>query len=152
MNLKYIREVSADQEYFGDSDVTHAVIEITLKLLVWINKARKALKSLEADGIELYDYTPEYKRAEVEEPTEDTLHEADFKVDGSILHVQDSRIYWSMYEKHSNVPFSISCIDYTEMDENLKVLRTKPTLLPLMLDHLEYDTSKLLLNERLRTK
>jgi hypothetical protein len=153
MNLKFIREVSCDREYFGDSECpTHAVIEIDPKLLVWINKARKALATLKADGIELFDYTPRLKVAEVEGEEDSTMKDADeFRVDYMLLHITEDRIYWSICEKHSDIMFSISGIYCDELDENAKVLRTKPLDLPLLLEHLKHESSKILLNERMKT-
>jgi hypothetical protein len=156
MNLKYIRQISSDREYFGDSEIpTHAVIEIDRKLLAWIRKAKRAVKDLKASGVEQFDYTPDLKISEdgTDDTSENTLKDADdFRVDYMILHVSDDRIHWDICEKHSGIMFSTEGIYFSEINENLKVLRAKPTLLPLMLDHLKNETSKLLLNERLRTK
>ena len=160
MDLKFIREVYCDGEYYGDAETpTHAIIVINPKDLTWIQKARKALKSLEADDITRFDYTPDLKISEgdlVMNPGQaidlSGLKDADdFHVDYMNLHVHEERIGWEICEKHSGVTFSIESIYFSEIDENLKVLRAKPTSLPLMLEHLENDSSKALLNERLRT-
>ena len=159
MNLKFLREVSCDSEYFGDEQPpTHAIIEITPELLRWIGKARRALKSLEAPQVTMFDYTPQLKVSEedlVMNPGQELdlsgLKDADdFRCDYMILHVSADNIHWEICEKHSSVLFSTNGIFRDEFKENLKVLRTKPTLLPLLVGHLENESAIHLLNERLK--
>jgi hypothetical protein len=173
---KFIREVHCNEE-FGDSYPTFAVIEITPSLYTWILKAVKAIKSLDAAYVEKFDNTPDWKESESGEPIESNLRDWEEGVDYALIKVSDCDILWEMCIKHTNIICNTESISLSQLKEAFKVYNTSieklPGLklqfqeseelreklqvfatddrdLPLMLEHLEHEGSKALLNERLR--
>jgi hypothetical protein len=151
--LKYIVSVNCSSE-FADNIPTHAVIRINQELWRWIQKARVALNELKANGVALYDSTPDLKETtNFEDPLESDLEEWKGNIDnGLTLYVDDNwGIRWTGYIKHSDWLLSTETITYQEIEENLKVLRTKKSEVPLIIGNkLEYKTSNAILNKRLK--
>ena len=147
--LTYMREVHIHNE-FCDDGPTHAIITINNETLSWIRKARKVVKGLEATRIERYDYSPDLKWSGVDEPTEKELTEWDGSADYMLIRVSDIDVTWEGNLKYTDTIFDIESIPLKEINENLRVLKCKKTLLPLMLHDLKYETSQAILNNRLK--
>jgi hypothetical protein len=146
---KWIVPTFCSDEYC-DSYPPYALIEMTPDLYKWIMRALKARKDLEATYIQKFDYTPDWKESETDSPTEaDLVGPDDLRIDYSMISVSDDDVRWNSVLKHSNVEFSTERIPLKEIKEVFKVYNCPKKNLPLLLNNLEYEVSKKLLERKL---
>ena len=140
----YLVQVHVNDDYVDDAP-THAHIFLDKKLLARLYKLRKAVKAVNVAFIGDWDVTPTLLT------DEDISKEWDGSPDSMHLNVTAQNFQWIWYIKHTNIECSTERIDFSELSENLKVLRAKITDLPrLAVIELKNESSKVLVEKRLK--
>jgi hypothetical protein len=143
MILEYVVDVNIHDAYADGPNA--AVIKMSPGLLRRVRSLTKCVKKLKVWQIRDFDYTPEFKFK-----MEENLEDEDTSIDTLLLQVTDMSIGWSGYIKHTDVEISTDDLNLKEINENQKILRAK-VLPPLMIKgKLKYESSQLILHERLK--
>ena len=133
---------------YADDVPSHARITIDNKLLSRIMQLHDAVKKLKAFYIADMDYTPDYMvKTDDDEPLESWESGS---MESVTLRVTESTVYWHGYVKHTDFQIETESITIKELKENFKVMTAKDSTIPLLLNHLKYETSRALFNERLK--
>ena len=112
-----------------------------------IRQLNRAVKKLKAFRIEDFDSTPEFLKGDPDEG--EKLQEWDEgSIDSTLLCVSEEGFNFSGYIKHTDIHIETEEFTMEELSENIKVMKSKS--LPLLLGHLKYDSSKTLLEQRLK--
>ena len=141
-----LKTIVLDEYITGPS---HAEVEFTPQLIYRIQDLSKAAKKLEAYCIQDFNSTPEYK-IETENEDGDTVLEewTEGSIDSPYLNVTQDNVYWSGFIKHTDIRVETEGLSIKELLENLKVTNSKT--LPLLIGQLKFDSSKAILEKRLK--
>lgn len=135
---------------------SYAYIEITSDLYKTIKKAQKFVAMMKGYSFTTFDYTPEWGDPVdgcdlPDNPTYENLSiDEEVRIDNMELKVTTDTVYWSGNIKHADGEYYTDQIPIKELDENFKVLRCKLETLPMFINHCEYESSKRIVNERLK--
>jgi hypothetical protein len=155
----FLKEIYIGDEYYDDG-ADLAYIPIDKELYTRIKEAQEVLNKTGWHKMMDFDSTPVFKdKLEDEDGYEDTIYSAEnlsnlsdneeMRVDTLQISVSNTGVMWVGYLKHTSVEVSTDSIDIEELDENFKVIDAKREDLPLFINNLAYDSSKVLLTKRL---
>jgi len=139
-------------EYASDTP-SHARIVIDRKMRNRIAKLQAAVRKLKVYEISEWDYTPEYLTGP------DDGEEGDYSpwesgssgcMDSLTMRVQDDGVYWHGFVKHTDLMVETERIDIKELKENRRVIMARRVEIPLLMDRLKFNSSRGLLNQRLK--
>ena len=119
-NFKTCVNVHHYNEY-ADNPPTHAVIEITVDMYIWIQTAGAALKRCkESYTMNRFAHIADFGHCETDgEPDVNLFTDGQYRIDVSILNVKnDGELFLEVYEKYSGdkwetEPFEISQIKFS---------------------------------------
>jgi hypothetical protein len=138
--------VCCNDEY-ADNTPSHVAITLDYEDIIFIKKARKYVKDLDAFRMEKFWYGCSYKfRTEDDGPFQDW----EGSLETETLCVSDTEIQVTAYLKHTNVEIFSETIPIKEVLENWRVIKARPKFLPLLINELAFESSKGILEVRLR--
>lgn len=138
--------VYCNDEYAEDTP-SHVAITLDYEDIIFIKKARKYVKDLDAYRMEKFWYGCSYKyRTEDDGPFQDW----EGSLDVETLCVSDTEIQVTAYLKHTNIEIHSETILIKEVLENWRVIKTRPKYLPLLINKLTFESSKAILETRLQ--
>jgi hypothetical protein len=144
--IEYLVTVYMADEYVDDFP-THARIVLDKKIIDRIYKLKRAIESVNAYVIEDYDGTPDL----LAENDDGEKEEWDGAAGAMWLSVERDVFKWVFYIKHTEIRCSTESISFDELRENRKILRARVFDLPrLAVSEMEYDSSKVLIEKRLK--
>jgi hypothetical protein len=158
MKIVYTLQVITNNEY-ADEYPTHARVVLDDKLIKRICILSDTARKLNVYKICDWDTTPDYLNNENEDEEmrewegtiETNLVEVQCGIETNLVEVQCGIVHWSGYIKHTNIMIETSSIDIREIKENFNVTKLPDRELPLVdMDKLEYETSKGIVNQRLK--
>jgi len=140
----YLVPVHTNDDYTNDTP-TYAHILMGKKLIARLYKLKRAVKNMDAAFIGDWDGTPTLLT------DEDIKDEWDGFPEAMHLTVSERDFQWIWYIKRTQIECSTERIEFTELNENLKILRAKREELPrLAVIELKYPSSRGLVEKRLK--
>jgi len=135
--------INIQDEYDDGDGLSYCEVEITPSLARRIKLFVNTLKKIRATYIEEFSDPDGYFK---EDGTE-----CEVRIDCAMLRVSEDDFEWKGFFKHSNTTWSTDLIQMQVVDEVLKVARTPKNHLPLLLESLETEDAKALLEKRMKS-
>lgn len=142
-----IRDVYCNDEYCNEYPVK-AKIELNKERVERILTLNETVKELKVLKICEWDYV-DYLASDPGDAGDD--EEWDGSVECEQCCIYDTSVSWTAILKHTNISIDTDSVSIKELEEIKKVYDTPEENLPLLIESLEYDSSKEVLTERLKS-
>ena len=148
-SLSYILDVACSDDCMEAPD--KAKVYIDQETFNLIKKAMKAVADLGAASIRFYSDVEALYDIDYDAEEETLIDKTDeYRVESLEMVVIQFEVFWRGTLRHSTSSWKIESILIEELLENWKVVSTKEKDVPLLINELEYDSSRKLFKERLK--